>query len=77
MSAFNNGSTAVAMAHQDRAQRERIAALEAEVERLRKVERAARVYFSEFDHLIRGEYPERSDLRDALAPARKGSSADG
>ncbi len=74
MSAFNNGSTTVAMAHQDRAQRERIAELEPEVERLREVERAARAYFREFDHLIDGEYPERSDLRDALASTPGGQS---
>jgi hypothetical protein len=48
----------------------RVAELEAEIALLRDVERATRVYFREFDHLIGNEdYPERSDLRDALAAA--------
>ena len=41
--------------------------LKAEVERLRAVEKAARVYFREFDHLVGPtDYPERRDLREAL-----------
>ncbi len=42
-----------------------------EVERLREVERAARVYVGEFDHLIGGEYPERMQLRQALGLAQQ------
>lgn len=54
--------------------RRRTELAEAEVKRLRAVERAARVYFREFDHLIGGEYPERSDLRVALASTPPGGS---
>ncbi|MBJ7469690.1 MAG: hypothetical protein JHD16_00230 [Solirubrobacteraceae bacterium] len=43
---------------------------EREVERLRNVEWAARGYVREFDHLVGGEYPERTDLRQALGPIK-------
>lgn len=47
--------------------REAMRALVEDNERLRVVERAARVYFREFDHLVGDEdYPERRDLREAL-----------
>lgn len=39
---------------------------QADVERLRRIERAARVYFREFDHLVGDDYPERRDLAEAL-----------
>lgn len=46
-----------------------------EVERLQAVFRAARTYFREFDHLIVVDYPERSDLREALAAVDRADHA--
>lgn len=37
-----------------------------EYARLIEIERAARVYHHEFDHLIKHEYPERYDMHNAL-----------